>query len=58
MSELKKYSKAIAAAVAGVIATVIAVVRGEDAESIPGTVEIITAVITTIIVYLIPNKSD
>lgn len=51
-----RYNKAIVAAAAGVIATIVAVVRGDEPESIVGSTELLTAAITTLLVYFVPNS--
>ena len=50
------YRKAIIAAVAGVVAVVYAIAMNDDPDSIPGSAETIQGVLTTILVYLIPNS--
>ena len=51
-----RYNKAIVAAAAGVIATIVAFVRSDEPESIPGSIELLTAAITTLLVYFVPNS--
>jgi hypothetical protein len=53
---LAPYRKAVVTLVATVIATSLAVWRGNDPSAIPGMIEALMGVITTVLVYVLPNS--
>tara|TARA_B100000745_G_scaffold278132_1_gene208994 strand:+ start:90 stop:269 length:180 start_codon:yes stop_codon:yes gene_type:complete len=52
---MRAYTKSIVTAIATVITVVTAIVRGDAPETIPGATEALIGLITTALVFLLPN---
>lgn len=57
MKNLGRYRKAIVAAVPGAVALLLVILRGDDPSEVEGLASSITLVLTTILVWAVPNES-